>query len=76
MMTSVGDTLLWSSYMFLANSMSTATYQQIGMFLKHDTTGAFTKTRENLLSSRITQKLNLKTKNILIDLCKVTRMTK
>lgn len=24
-MTSVGDTLLWSSYMFLANSMSTAT---------------------------------------------------
>lgn len=24
-MISVGDTLLWSSYMFLANSMSTAT---------------------------------------------------
>lgn len=29
MMTSVGETLLWSSYMFLANSMSTATCHQI-----------------------------------------------
>lgn len=27
MMTSEGETLLWSSYMFFANSMSTATYQ-------------------------------------------------
>lgn len=25
-MTSLGETFLWSSYMFLANSMSTATY--------------------------------------------------
>lgn len=33
-MTSVGDTLLWRSYMFLANSMSTATWRGKGEKLK------------------------------------------
>lgn len=58
-MTSEGETLLWSSYMFFANSMSTATCQQEKMIL------FFFKREDNLtLETMIQIQTDLATKNL------------